>query len=439
MSICPIRIFSHARFARFRYCCQGAAGRASARARSSKSRGAPFPFYLQTWCRSVIHLPNVSRFPLHIWNQFIFLPTVYLDRQNLFVSCEGQQHEAKIEGAARGQRGQRGEGGGAGLSHSWVVQGNFRWNRSLPWNILELSDLNSFFLDFKLGSVSDATNKTAGGLLQGSLQSSYWIHFLHNLRWREAHLVSFKLNQIESDWIRLNWVQPIKHHLAGFFWVELVFAVSLGAGKDSKTTNGIDVNKAGWSREDLGEDRIVLTVDLLFPIEQTISTFNMLGRRGGVVRTAASSWWACSCAPSMLYIIPCHYIMAFEVQVQSDSFGFNALIYLDIIKKLLGPSWTNALTLFGRMCWTSCKVGAPVSVAQAEAKMNSIWHTTWHNMTQYTWKSKDSSIVTLCFNDFQCTLESKVVWQSKMLNSPWRRPIPKRTWRRSCSKALRYQ
>jgi hypothetical protein len=52
--------------------------------------------------------------------------------------------------------------------------------------------------------------------------------------------------------------------------------VSLGAGKDSKTTNGIDVNKAG-------------TVDLLFPIEQTVSTFNMLGRRGGVVRTAASS------------------------------------------------------------------------------------------------------------------------------------------------------
>lgn len=32
----------------------------------------------------------------------------------------------------------------------------------------------------------------------------------------------------------------------------------------------------------MGEDRIVLTVDLLFPIEQTISTFNMLGRRGGL-------------------------------------------------------------------------------------------------------------------------------------------------------------
>jgi hypothetical protein len=29
------------------------------------------------------------------------------------------------------------------------------------------------FLDFKLRSVSDATNKTAGGLLQESLQSSY--------------------------------------------------------------------------------------------------------------------------------------------------------------------------------------------------------------------------------------------------------------------------
>lgn len=99
---------------------------------------------------------------------------------------------------------------------------------------------------------------------------------------------AFGIIQVESDWIRLNWVQPIKHHLAGFFWVELVFAVSLGAGKDSKTTNGIDVNKAGWSREDLGEDRIVLTVDLLFPIEQTISTFNMLGRRGGVVRTDRS-------------------------------------------------------------------------------------------------------------------------------------------------------
>ena len=40
-----------------------------------------------------------------------------------------------------------------------------------PGKFSNFSDLNNTFWDFKLESVSGATNKTAGGLLQESLQS----------------------------------------------------------------------------------------------------------------------------------------------------------------------------------------------------------------------------------------------------------------------------
>ena len=124
MSICPIRIFSHARFARFRYCCQGAVGRASARARSSKSRGAPFPFYLQTWCRSVIHLLNVSRFSLHIWNQFIFLPTVYLDR---ICSCRVKANSMRRKLKELQEANEANEANEAKeVEQAWVIHESFR-------------------------------------------------------------------------------------------------------------------------------------------------------------------------------------------------------------------------------------------------------------------------------------------------------------------------